>query len=280
MGRPVPKTASSVYRVGMSLDADRWRPPVAIAHRGSRVLWPENTDTSFQGAYDLGFRHFETDLHLTADGVLVCFHDPTVDRTTNATGRVEHLSLSELQGLDAGYRHGSADGYKFRDTGVSVPTLAWLLETFPDTSVVVDMKSDGIALPLARLIDQMEVHERLIVGSFSEARLAEFRKVTKGTVPTSVGPATARMWVLASRFGRRARSDAVALQLPTHSRGVRVVDEKLVVAAHAAGVQVHVWTVNSSAEMTRLLEMGVDGLITDRPDLLKDLMIERGEWVT
>jgi len=271
---------SRVYRVGMSLDTDRWRPPVAIAHRGSRVLWPENTDTSFQGAYDLGYRHFETDLHLTADGVLVCFHDPTLDRTTNSTGRVEHMSLSELQALDAGYRHGSDDGYAFRDLGVRVPTLEWLLTTFPDTSVVVDMKSDGLAAPLARLVEDLGAHERLIVGSFSEARLAEFRAVTKRRVPTSVGAATARMWVLASRVGRAVRGEASALQLPTHLRGVRVVDEKLVRAAHSAGVQVHVWTVNRPDEMQRLLGIGVDGLITDRPDLLKDIMVERGEWVT
>lgn len=243
------------------------------------MLWPENTDTSFQGAYELGFRHFETDLHLTADDVLVCFHDPTVERTTNASGRVEDLSLEELQTLDAGFRHGTADGYTFRDSGVTVPTLEWLLTTFPDTSVVVDMKSDGLAGPLAALIDDLGAHERMIVGSFSDARLAEFRDITGGRVPTSVGPTDARLWVLSSRVGRGARADAAALQLPTHLRGIRVVDEKLVTAAHAAGLHVHVWTVNTIPEMVRLLDIGVDGLITDRPDLLRELLIERGQWV-
>jgi glycerophosphoryl diester phosphodiesterase len=263
----------------MSLDPERWSPPVPIAHRGSRVLWPENTDTSFQGAYDLGFRHFETDLHLTADGVLVCFHDPTVDRTTNSTGRVEHMTLDELQSLDAGFRHGTADGFPYREFGARVPTLEWLLTTFPDTSVVLDLKSDGVAEPLAALIDELDMHDRLIVGSFSDARLAKFRAITNGRIPTSVGSTVARLWVLASRMGRRAAGEADALQLPTHIRGVRVVDERLVAAAHGAGLQVHVWTVNSPTEMIRLLDMGVDGLVTDRPDLLKDLLIERGEWV-
>lgn len=243
------------------------------------MLWPENTDTSFQGAYDLGFRHFETDLHITADDELVCFHDPTVERTTNATGRVEELSLEELQTLDAGFRHGTADGYTFRDSGATVPTLEWLLTTFADTSVVVDMKSDGLAGPLAALIDDLEAHERVIVGSFSDARLVEFREITGGRVPTSVGPFDARLWVLLSRVGRSARADASALQLPTHLRGIRVVDEKLVTAAHDAGLQVHVWTVNTVPEMIRLLDIGVDGLITDRPDLLRDLLIERAQWV-
>lgn len=262
----------------MSLDPERWPAPVAIAHRGSRVLWPENTDASFQGAYDLGYRHFETDLQLTADGILVCFHDPTVDRTTNSTGRVEDLTLEQLQSLDAGYRHGTSEGYTYRERGVTVPTLEWLLKTFPDTSVVVDMKSDGLGEPLAAMIDDLDAHQRLIVGSFSESRLAEFREITAGRVSTSVGATLARMWFLASRVGRGVGGDASALQLPTHLRGVRVVDERLVTVAHDAGLQVHVWTINDPTEMARLLDLGVDGLITDRPDLLKDLLVERGEW--
>lgn len=262
----------------MRLDAERWRAPVAIAHRGSRVLWPENTDTSFQGAYNLGYRHFETDLHLTADGVLVCFHDPTVDRTTNGTGPVESLTLAELQSLDAGYRHGTADGFTYRDRGASVPTLEWLLTTFTDVSVVVDLKCDGLAEPLAALLDELGAHDRLIAGSFSAARISELQDLTDGRVPVSSGPTLARLWVLASRVGRGGGGDISALQLPTHMRGVRVVDEKLVDAAHNEGVQVHVWTVNEVSEMNRLLDMGVDGLITDRPDHLKEVLIQRGEW--
>lgn len=263
----------------MTLDPERWRPPVAIAHRGSRVLWPENTDTSFQKAYDLGYRHFETDLHMTADGVLVCFHDPTVDRTTNSSGRVEDFTLEQVQALDAGHRHATPEGFTYRDIGVQVPTFEWLLKTFPDVSVVVDLKSAGLGEPLAVLIDDLGAHDRLVVGSFSDDRLAEFRDLTGGRVPTSVGATMARMWVLASRVGRGAGGEASALQLPTHVRGVRVVDERLVDAAHHAGLQVHVWTVNTITEMVRLLDMGVDGLITDRPDRLKDLLVERGEWV-
>lgn len=234
---------------------------------------------SFQGAYDLGYRHFETDLHLTSDETLVCFHDPTLDRTTNASGRVENLTLAELQTLDAGYRHVGSDGYSYRDVGVRVPTLEWLLETFPDTSVVVDLKTDGLATQLARLVHDLEAHDRLIVGSFSDARLSEFRAMTKGRVATSVGPAAARKWVLASRVGRSVRGEAAAaLQLPVRTRGLRVVTPRLVDAAHKAGLQVHVWTVNDRDGMTTLLDMGVDGIITDRPDVLRDLMIERGEW--
>ena len=234
---------------------------------------------AFQGVYDLGFRHFETDLHLSSDGVLVCFHDDHLDRTTDGTGLVSDFTLNEIQALDAGYRHGTSDGYPFRAQRVGVPTLEELLLTFPDTSVVLDLKTDGLAEPLAGLVERLDVSDRLIVGSFSDERLDQFRGLTDGRVPTSTGPVAARMWVLASRMGRAAGGVATALQLPTHLRGIRVVDEKLIRSAHEAGVQVHVWTVNDPDEMTRLLDMGVDGLISDRGDLLKDLLIARGDWV-
>ena len=262
----------------MSLDTERWHPPVPIAHRGSRLLWPENTMVAFQGAHDLGFRHLETDLHLTADSVLVCFHDPDVDRTTDGAGEVLTLSIDELQALDAGYRHADGGGYPYRGQGVYAPTLEEVLETFPDTNLIVDMKANGLAEPLTKLVERMGVGDRLIVGSFSDERLDVFRNLTEGRVATSTGPIASRMWLLSSRVGRGGGGDADALQVPTQLRGVRVVDERLVRAAHDGGLQVHVWTVNDPEEMTRLLELGVDGLITDRPNVLKDVLIERGEW--
>ncbi|HEX6221445.1 MAG TPA: glycerophosphodiester phosphodiesterase family protein, partial [Acidimicrobiia bacterium] len=198
--------------------------------------------------------------------------------TTEATGRVEDFTLAELQALDPGYRHATTEGYSFRDSGSRVPTLEWLLTSFPDVSVVVDMKCDGIAGPLAALIDDLDAHERLIVGSFSDSRISELQEFTDMRVPVSCGPTLARLWVLASRVGRGAGGQIAALQLPTRSRGMRVVDEKLVEAAHSAGLHVHVWTVNETSEMNRLLDMGVDGLITDRPDRLKEVMNERGVW--
>jgi glycerophosphoryl diester phosphodiesterase len=262
----------------MILDPERWRPPVAIAHRGRRVLWPENTDTSFQGVYDLGYRHFETDLHLTADGAVVCLHDPTVDRTTNGSGLVEELTLTQLQELDPGFRHVTPEGFPYRSGGSRIPTLDWLLATYPDVSVVADLKCDAVVGPLVAIIDDLGAHDRVIVGSFSDARLDEFRHLSDRRVATSTGSTSSRLWVLASRVGRGVQGEAAALQLPVRMRGVRVIDEKLVAAAHAAGLQVHAWTVNQPEEMRRLLDFGVDGVITDRPDLLKEVLIERGEW--
>jgi glycerophosphoryl diester phosphodiesterase len=258
---------------------DRWRPKVAIAHRGSRHLWPENTMEAFSAAVDLGFRHLETDLHVTADGVVVCIHDPTVNRTTEGRGPVSDLDHAELSGLDAGYRHGGVEGHRFRGQGVRIPTLEEVALGFPDVCFIVDLKTDAVIEPLVSLIDRLDLHDRLIVGSFSDASLARFRSVSADRVPTSTGAKAVRNWLLASRVGRSAPGAAAALQIPRQRRGVRIVDRRLVEAAHSRGLQVHVWTVNDPAEMSELLTLGVDGLITDRPDLLKEVLIARGEWL-
>jgi glycerophosphoryl diester phosphodiesterase len=257
---------------------ENWIPPLAIAHRGSRELWPENTMEAFSQAVALGFRFLETDLQVTADGVLVCVHDETVDRTTEGTGVVSRFGFEELAGLDAGFRHNSSSGYPYRGKGVSIPSLEEAVTTLPETSFVVDLKGEGQVALLAELIERHSLHDRLIVGSFSDRRLDEFRKATGGRVATSTGPMLSRMWLLTSRVGRGAGGAASALQLPTQVRGVKVVDKRLVEAAHAKGLQVHVWTVNDPAEMEAYLDLGVDGIISDRPDLLREVLIARGQW--
>ena len=226
----------------------------------------------------MGYRHLETDLHMTSDGILVCIHDHTVDRTTEGSGAVSSFTFEELQAFDAGYRHLSRDGFEFRGKGITIPSFSQVVTDLEDVSLVVDLKIDGLAHPFADLIDEHEIHDRLIVGGFSDERLEEFRQATGGRVATSSGPTLSRIWVLASRVGRGGGGQASALQLPTQIRGVRVVDDRLVRSAHDAGIQVHVWTINNVEEMERLLDLGVDGLVTDRPDRLKALLIERGEW--
>lgn len=260
------------------MSLDNWPSPVGIAHRGSRQLWPENTLLAFSQAVALGFRHLETDLHITSDGVLVCFHDHTVDRTTEAAGPVSEFTFSDLVGLDAGYRHRSPDGHAFRGKGVTIPSLEEVVTTLEDVSFVVDLKIAGMAEPLAEMINDLGLHDRLIVGSFSDQRLEEFRAVTGGSVPTSTGSVVTRSWLISSRVGRGGGGEASALQIPTHMRGVRVVNRKLVETAHKYGLLVHVWTVNTPSEMETLLDLGVDGLITDRPDLLKDVLTARDQW--
>jgi glycerophosphoryl diester phosphodiesterase len=258
---------------------EQWAPPVAIAHRGSRHLWPENTMEAFSGAVGLGYRFLETDLHVTEDDVVVCFHDETLDRTTDGAGAIRSHGFDRVRQLDAGHRHLMDGGYPFRGNGVRVPSLEEAVTTYPDVSFIVDLKGEGIVDPLVRLIDRLSLHHRLIVGSFSDRRLDEFRAATGDRVPTSSGPILSRLWLLTSRVGRAPRGQsASALQLPVHTRGVRVVDRRLIEAAHGNGLQVHVWTVNDPGEMAALLDIGVDGIITDRPDLLKELLVARGQW--
>jgi glycerophosphoryl diester phosphodiesterase len=245
--------------------------PFAAAHRGSRVLWPENTMPAFQGAHDLGFRVFETDLHATADGVLVTFHDPTLDRTTNATGPVASRTAAELSDVDAGH-HFSRDGdHPWRGRGVGVPTLEEVASSFPDVAMILDLKAPGLEELLADLIRRLDLWDRVVVGSFRDARLRRFRTLTEGRVATSSGP-TETLAVKARAWARRpATSPADVFQVPTKA-GITVVDAAFVSSAHAAGKHVHVWTVNEAHEMRRLLDLGVDGLITDRPDLLNEVL--------
>jgi glycerophosphoryl diester phosphodiesterase len=233
---------------------------------------------AFSEAVSLGYRHLETDIRITADGFLVCFHDPTVDRTTDGTGPVSDFDFESLVQLDAGFRHRGVDGHRFRGEGIQVPTLEEAVIGFPDVSFVIDLKTDSLVGPLVDLIDRLDLHDRLIVGSFSDARLSEFRAATGNRIPTSTGAAASRSWLLASRVRRGVEGEASALQLPRTSRGVRVVDRRLIEAAHWRGLQVHVWTINEPRVMEELLDLGVDGLITDRPDLLKDVLLDRGQW--
>ncbi len=233
---------------------------------------------AFSQAMALGYRYLETDLHLTADGVLVCIHDDTVDRTTDGTGQVSDFTLSDLKALDAGYQHRSPDGHSYRGTGISVPTLEEVVTSLPEASILLDLKTDGLVQPLAEMVEDLGLHRRITVGSFADQRVADFREATKGTVPTSTGLVLTRAWLIASRVGRSGGGEASALQIPTHLRGVRVANRRLVETAHKYGLQVHVWTVNDPLAMEGLLDMGVDGLVTDRPDLLKEVLTGRGQW--
>jgi glycerophosphoryl diester phosphodiesterase len=252
--------------------------PIAVAHRGSRRLWPENTMSAFQGAVDLGFTWIETDLHVTRDGVIVCFHDDTLGRTTDRSGRVSEIDWDELAGADAGHHHGRSKGYPFRGQGIGIPRLDEVLQTFPDVRLIVDLKQDRVEDALAEAVVAWGVEDRLVVGSFSDTRMARFRHLTAGRVATSAGEGEAsRIW-RGSLAGRVPALPVDALQLPRRWRGIRIVTRRFLRLVHEAGLQVHVWTVNAPAVMRALLDDGVDGLITDRPDLLRAVLEDRGSW--
>jgi glycerophosphoryl diester phosphodiesterase len=233
---------------------------------------------AFQGAVQLGCRYLETDLHTTRDGVMVTIHDDTVDRISDGSGPVHALTLAELKRLDAGYRF-SPDGgqtFPFRAKGVTVPTLAEVTQAFPDICLNLDIKQKEppMVQTLVTFIEEQDAQDRILVGSFDKGILKEFRQRTRDRVATSAASQEARLFWLASRLGltRFLRPSYDALQVPPRHGPFSVVDRRFVQAAHRLGIEVHAWTVDESEEMSRLLTLGVDGLMSDRPDLLLDVL--------
>lgn len=252
--------------------------PIRFAHRGSRVLWPENTMEAFHGAAALRYRYIETDVRISSDGHVVVFHDETLERTTNGRGKVIDRTLVELRELDAGYTFDADNGFPMRGKGVGISTLLEVFAEFPDVHFNLDLKGPGMEWAVADVIKAAGREESTLIGSFYDHRSAKFRRVSRGTVATSAGPsATIAMW-LASRFGRHVSRPAAAYQIPFDYRSLPI-DQKYVDAIHSAGAQVHFWTVNEATDMVRLLDMGADGLVTDRPDVLNDVLRERGQDV-
>ncbi|GAB3262757.1 glycerophosphodiester phosphodiesterase [Nocardioides dilutus] len=245
---------------------------LAFAHRGGayhpEIEGLENTLAAFKHAVALGYDYLETDVHVTSDGVLLAFHDSVLDRVTDQEGAISELTFEEVRRALVGGRE-------------QVPTLAQLFDEFPAARFNIDLKSDGGAAALAGFIAEREAWDRVLVGSFSRRRLREFRRLTQGRVPTS---ATAFDIVLfrflpSGRLADRLTGRTVAaLQIP-HRRGrLTVASRGLVRRAHAAGRPVHVWTIDDPDEMQELLDRGVDGIFTDRTDVLKHVLTERGDW--
>lgn len=231
-------------------------------------MWPENTMLAFESAISLGAEHLETDIRVSTDGIVFCLHDQTVNRTTDGFGSISAHTADEIVRLDAGYRHRQETSYPYRGKGATIPTFEELAFSFPDARIVVDLKEDSVVAPFAALATRTGLGSRLIVGSFSDSRIERFRALTNGTIATSTGARSSRRWLVNSRVGKPGGGQPSALQLPMQLRGLRVIDQKLVDVAHAAGLQVHVWTVNDPDQVRRLFEMGVDAVVTDRPDLM------------
>ncbi len=252
--------------------------PLRFAHRGSRILWPENTAVAFQGAVDLGYTYIETDVRITRDGVVVAFHDATLDRTTNGAGPVERWDFVDLQRLDAAWWFNPEDGYPLRGAGVRVESLEEVFATWPDARFNIDLKGPRLEWAVADVIKRHRREDTTLIASFVDRRIAKFRRITAGRVAVSAGPSATAAMLSASRVGATVRRRVVAYQLPFDYRSCPI-DGKLVTAIHAAGAQLHTWTVNDAADMNRLLDLGVDGIVTDRPDVLNDVLRERGHDV-
>ncbi len=256
-------------------------PPLLFAHRGGAGLRPENTLIAFENAVQLGVDILELDVHLTADNELVVIHDHTVDRTTNGSGRVNEMTLAQLKELDAGY-YFSADGgttYPFRGKGITIPTLEEVLTAFPDYRINIELKDDSrrAAERLSEIIDTLQAHNRVIVVSFHDDPLVYFRKL-QPHVATAAGPGETRTFYVLStlHLWRFHRPHADAYQVPT-SKGIARFDQReFIQNAHKFNQQIHFWTINDPDEMRRLLRLGADGIMTDRPDLGIEVFKEMG----
>ncbi|HLS50017.1 MAG TPA: glycerophosphodiester phosphodiesterase [Actinomycetaceae bacterium] len=252
--------------------------PVALAHRGGAAEAPENSRAAIEHTLELGYRYLETDVHLTADGVVVLMHDPELDRTTNGSGYVRDHTWQQLQQL----RDGSGEPpVRLRD----------VLTDFPQLRLNIDLKEDRVVAPAMREITAAGAWSRVCIASFSDARLRVVRAMTTGRVATSLGRREAFRLVLASRsprgVWRRLRlpgpaaastPGATALQVPPSYRGRPVLTARLIELAHARGLHVHAWTIDDPTQMHELLDLGVDGLVTDRPTVLRRVLQERGQW--
>ena len=252
--------------------------PFAIAHRGGAGDLPENTIEAFAGAVALGYRHIETDAHVSSDGEVFAFHDDVLDHLTDRRGRLSAVSAATIAGADAAYHFAPERGYPHRGKSFRVPTMRAVLTGWPGVFVNIDTKSDEVVEPLVRLVGELGMFDRVCIGSFSDARIARVRRLTGGAVCTSMGPRAITTAWLASRTGRMPRLGADCLQVPPLKLGLRLPDRLLVQAAHAAGLQVHVWTVDDPAEMTGLLDLGVDAIMTDHPKVLRSVLQDRGQW--
>ena len=241
--------------------------PLRFAHRGSRVLWPENTLVAFQGAIDLGYRYIETDVHVSRDDRVIVFHDDSLEGLTDGIGKVADREWDYLRRLDAASKFNPDDGFPLRGTGVAIPLLEDVASTFPDAMFNIDLKQSGIARRVADEVRRLGLSDRVLIGSFHDRRIRAFRRAAP-EVATSAGP----IEVTRALASQRPGGGADAFQVPERLGPIPIVTSRFIDAARIADKQIHVWTVNDPVDMRRLLDLGVDGIITDRPDLLNEVI--------
>jgi glycerophosphoryl diester phosphodiesterase len=255
--------------------------PVNVAHRGASTLAPENTIEAFRLAVEAGAGGLELDVHMTRDGHIVVIHDATVDRTTNGSGAVSEMTLDELRRFDAGHNF-SPDGGStrpYRGRGVWVPTLGEVLEEFPGVAVNIEIKAGtpGIEKTVLGILRDANALGRALVVSTPHAIVKRFRKISSGHISTGASRWEIGVFYILSRLRleRLVRPAYDALQVPLLHRGILVVTPRFIRAAQARGVRVDVWTINQAEEMRRLLDLGVDVIMTDRPGTLAEVLINR-----
>ncbi|MGH3930115.1 MAG: glycerophosphodiester phosphodiesterase, partial [Pseudonocardiaceae bacterium] len=245
--------------------------PRAFAHRGwhlGELAGMENSLAAFRRAAAEGYQYLETDVRATRDGVLVVLHDGTLDRTTDGSGRIEQLDWATVRTARVGGRE-------------PVCRLEDLLEELPDALFNIDVKADSAVVPVLNLLHRTGAWHRVCLASFSEARLQRLRRAAGPRLLTSMGTASVAALRVRSMVPILPTTELFRgrlAQLPVRSHGIRVVDRTLLRHAHRLGLEVHVWTVDRAEEMETLLDIGVDGLLTDRPDILREVLRARRAW--
>lgn len=238
-------------------------PPYGFAHRGGQGPAPENTVGAFSRAVELGYRYLETDVHTTADGQLVAFHDDDLERVAGLAGRISDHSWNELSEIDLG------DGHR-------IPRLTDLLQSFPEARFNIDPKSDDAVQPLVEIVADHDAVDRVCIGSFSDDRIQQAQQALGPRLCTSPGPKGAMKVMAAAWLGLRWNPPFGCVQIPVAGRGVRLDSATLIRRIQSLGMQVHFWTINDADEMNRLLDRGADAIITDEIELLKEVLIARG----
>ena len=254
--------------------------PLVIAHQGGDGVWPGETMLAFRNAVELGVDVLEMDIHITQDGVLILMHDETVDRTTDGTGEIESMTLDELKKLDAGYDWSADDGvtFPFRGQGLQVATLEEVFAAFPDMRMTIEIKKTNasMAKPFCDLIREYDMQDKVLVASFHDERLKEFRAECPEVATSSAKDETTVFVLMTKGFiGSFYSPKFHSLQVPEESGGITVMTESFVRAAHARNLAVEPWTINDAETMRKFIEWGVDGIITDRPDIMMEVLDEQ-----
>jgi glycerophosphoryl diester phosphodiesterase len=241
---------------------------IAFAHRGGAVNQPENSMLAFHNAIQMGYRYIETDVHATKDGILMAFHDDDLLRTCGLDIKISdatyaELSTAKIDGLEA------------------IPRLDELLTTWPNVRINIDCKSDQAVAPLIETLRNAGVATRVCIGSFSDRRLGAIREAIGPSLCTSLGPReVAKLRLLSKLTTKKSFNGAHAAQIPLKQGPLVLTNKNLVEHAHEIGIHVHVWTINEANEMHQLVDLDVDGIMTDTLETLKTVLNERNHWET
>ncbi len=258
--------------------------PLVIAHRGARLLFPENTITAFDSSIALGVDLLEMDVRITKDSQLVCLHDESLDRTSNGKGKLTRFSLLVIKQLNFAKNFKNFKGENpYADKIIKIPSLEQVLGRYPNTAMMIELKDKGengkkAARNLAYLLHKYKKNNDVVISAFDEATIAYFRKITNNKYFRTANQNEIKNFVISQKLflSKFFRPKTQILAIPTHAQNITLNSDNFISKAHQKGYNIHYWTINDVREMEKLISSKVDGIITDRPDLLIKLLKEKG----